>query len=315
VAADAVKFVANDAEELLYVHTDHLGSPRKITDAGRAIVWDAVFTPFGEEDSIAGSETANWRLPGQYHDAEAALSYNYRRTYDPALGRYLQSDPIGIDGGLNTYAYVNGNPIGNIDLAGTYVEASRNGNNINLNFPAIFSGNGATQSTIYEYTNAIESAWTNTFGNYTVTLEVTTPPPGTPQGQYNEIVISSLAGNACGGRPCADVGGTWMNIPPLSQSLPSLTLQYNLWAAGHEAGHLMGLTDRYDPTTGLPLPNYTTNIMGAFRGTPSSQDISDILLWLISLSYAGDQDPAPPQSPLDDLDLPKPIFVRCEIHY
>jgi RHS repeat-associated protein len=121
VAADAVKFVANDAEELLYVHTDHLGSPRKITDAGRGIVWDAVFTPFGEEDSIAGSETANWRFPGQYHDAEAGLSYNYRRTYDPALGRYLQSDPIGLEGGLNTYAYSLQNPVKFIDPRGLVV--------------------------------------------------------------------------------------------------------------------------------------------------------------------------------------------------
>jgi hypothetical protein len=63
VAADAVKFVANDAEDVLYVLADHLGSPQKITDAGRGIVWDAAFTPFGEEDSITGAETANWRFP------------------------------------------------------------------------------------------------------------------------------------------------------------------------------------------------------------------------------------------------------------
>ena len=118
VSADAAKFVANDAEDVLSVHTDHLGSPQKISDGGRSIVWDAAFTPFGEEDSIAGAETANWRLPGQYHDAEAALSYNYRRTYDPALGRYLQSDPIGLAGGLNTYSYVGGNPVMRIDPYG-----------------------------------------------------------------------------------------------------------------------------------------------------------------------------------------------------
>jgi RHS repeat-associated protein len=107
-----------DAEDVLYVHTDHLGSPKKITDDTRSVVWDAAFTPFGEEDSIAGAETANWRFPGQYHDAEAGLSYNYRRTYDPALGRYLQSDPIGLAGGLNTYAYFKSRPTINVDRSG-----------------------------------------------------------------------------------------------------------------------------------------------------------------------------------------------------
>ena len=54
-------------------------------------------------------------LPGQYYDVETGLSYNYRRDYDPATGRYIQSDPIGIRGGMNTYAYVSDNPLRAID--------------------------------------------------------------------------------------------------------------------------------------------------------------------------------------------------------
>ena len=55
-------------------------------------------------------------LPGQYYDQETGLHYNYFRDYDPSTGRYIESDPIGLDGGSNTYIYVVQNPINYLDL-------------------------------------------------------------------------------------------------------------------------------------------------------------------------------------------------------
>ncbi len=118
--ADAVRFVSSgvSAPGIAYVHADHLGSPQKMTDSTKAIVWDAVYTPFGQVYSITGTATNNQRFPGQYADAETGYSYNYFRDYDPTTGRYVESDPIGLGGGLNTYGYVGGSPMALTDRFG-----------------------------------------------------------------------------------------------------------------------------------------------------------------------------------------------------
>jgi RHS repeat-associated protein len=78
-----------------------------MTDARQKIVWDRINEPFGETLDIKGSATLNLRFPGQYHDAESGLDYNFFRSYNPETGRYTQSDPIGLLAGINTYRTFN----------------------------------------------------------------------------------------------------------------------------------------------------------------------------------------------------------------
>lgn len=101
-----------------FFHTDHLGTPQLLTDAGRQIVWQGEYDPFGEVTEAASTIKQNLRFPGQYFDDETELHYNYFRSYDPGIGRYVKSDPIGLGGGLNTFAYANQDPVNTIDQYG-----------------------------------------------------------------------------------------------------------------------------------------------------------------------------------------------------
>jgi RHS repeat-associated protein len=110
---------------IFYVHTDHLGTPRKVTQASsNTLAWRWDPDTFGsvapnQNPGGLGTFIYNLRFPGQYYQAEAGLFYNYFRDYDPQTGRYVESDPIGLYGGSwSTYAYVNGNPISYTDPSG-----------------------------------------------------------------------------------------------------------------------------------------------------------------------------------------------------
>lgn len=110
--------------DVWYIHSDVLNTPKKITrPSDNALRWRWDPDPFGtnqpnQNPASLGTFTYNLRFPGQYYDSETGLSYNYFRDYDPAIGRYVQSDPIGLAGGINTYGYVSSNPVAQVDPRG-----------------------------------------------------------------------------------------------------------------------------------------------------------------------------------------------------
>ena len=102
-----------------FYQNDHLGTPQKLVAQNGAVVWSAQYAAFGKAVIEVETITNNLRFPGQYFDAETGLHYNWHRYYDPAIGRYLRTDPIGFEGSdVNWYRYAQENPIRMIDPFG-----------------------------------------------------------------------------------------------------------------------------------------------------------------------------------------------------
>lgn len=106
-------------EQVLYLYNDHLMTNRLATDESQNIIWRWEGEAFGntQAQELAGFDI-NLRFPGQYFDSETNLHYNHFRYYDTQLGRYITSDPIGLDGGKNTYSYASQNSLSRVDILG-----------------------------------------------------------------------------------------------------------------------------------------------------------------------------------------------------
>jgi RHS repeat-associated protein len=135
----AVNPVITSTTSLYYIHNDHLNTPQVVTNQNQQVVWMGDYEPFGK---LAANQTNSIeifsRFPGQYLDPETNLYYNYFRDYDPNIGRYIESDPIGLGGGINTYGYALQNPLTHYDPDGRLAFL--------IAVPAFFGGGTATVS-------------------------------------------------------------------------------------------------------------------------------------------------------------------------
>jgi len=103
-----------------YVIADGLNTPRVVINGADTPIWGWAYqgNPFGEKQPTSTGYVLNLRFPGQWYDAETGTMDNHHRTYEPVAGRYLQNDPIGLNGGISTYAYVDSSPLNGIDQSG-----------------------------------------------------------------------------------------------------------------------------------------------------------------------------------------------------
>lgn len=118
IAPTPLKSQGGPAERIVYIHTDHLGTPLLLTDEDRQVVWRGRAEPFGETTPSVNQVVFNLRFPGQYEDRETGLFYNNARSYSPEHARYTTPDPFGLAAGLNLYTYSNNNTLKYVDPNG-----------------------------------------------------------------------------------------------------------------------------------------------------------------------------------------------------
>lgn len=250
--------------------------------ASGKVVWQWDNTdPFGnnvpnENPSGQGTFNFNLRFRGQYYDKETGLAYNRFRDYDASAGRYIQSDLIGLYGGINTYGYVGGNPLGYADSLGLDYHTKQNGDTVTVSMTIGIYGTGATNELAQFWEKNINDTWNNG-GNYYKS--------GKCKVKFNVSVgVRTFANydkfdnvvNVMAGRTDASVDGRTYNTGDWGSAIPGNR-------AAHEAGHFMRLGDDYSRFWSffflmeVPDSGHEGHIMAESGGTPAQHEIDQIV--------------------------------------
>jgi RHS repeat-associated protein len=182
------------ASRIAYVHSNHLGAPVAVSDDDAKPIWRASYSPYGQRLG----DTPKMRLPGQWEDAETGLHYNDQRYYDPAVGRYISADPLGLDGGFNAHAYVGNNPLGFADPLGLVLFAFDGTDN--TTDPAFLARKGSSLSNVVEFFNAYKD------GNARYVSGVGTDHIEPTGSKYKSIIAADYTGY---GGKVPDIGGNY----------------------------------------------------------------------------------------------------------
>ncbi len=249
-----------------HYHCDHLGTPLALTDESNQIVWAARLDPWGnvQEEFNPQNISQPIRLPGQHQDKDTGLYYNRHRYYDPSIGSYVNQDPIGLAGGVNTTIFPT-NPNGWSDPTGLDATAVRAGNTVTINADIALQGPNATADLAKSWQDSINKIWNAgewKYGGCKVKINASVKSGGKAKNNINvgaghgRSFVYGIGGNS----------GTWF-----ASDLP--------WVSAHETGHLMGLGDRYKDVAGSSVANkgWESNIMGAFGAPVDQRNIDEIV--------------------------------------
>ncbi len=205
-AAANVTVTGVTATAVYYIYTDQLNTPRAITNEAATPVWKWDNTdPFGanaaneDPDGDTNKFVFNLRFPGQYLDKETNTHYNYYRDYDPSIGRYIQSDPIGLDGGINTYSYVNANPLSDVDPTGEVGIAGAGYGAIAGAVSGYISSGGKWQGAVLGGIAGGAIGWVNPWSSSLV---------GAAAGGFIASAVGQAGGNYLACRPIPDIDWT-----------------------------------------------------------------------------------------------------------
>jgi RHS repeat-associated protein len=235
-----------------YPHTNRRGDTIAISKDGAA---ETKFTygPFGESSDTTAAYP--WRFTGQRLNSWTGLYHFKARAYSPALGRFLQPDPIGYGDGINIYAYVANSPFAFADPSGRNGEIRvYNGTDVRITLHIKFIGPAATPTNIELVRKSIESGLSGTAGKYTYSTSVVIVDPGandTSMTNIIELYSGAVPGGGNGGHSFVsnNFKGQWSMADILDRPItgPGGVETQSLkgkYAAPHEATHLLGLLDR-----------------------------------------------------------------------
>ncbi len=270
-----------------YYHQDGLNSVVALTNAAGTTDASQRFDAWGNK--LASTGTApHYGYTGREPD-ETGLIFYRARYYDPTAGRFTQRDPIGFDGGINYYSYVNNNPLKYHDPSGLDAVLNWSGNTLNINVRYVYTGPNVTPEIVSRFNNGIETSWSSQNIN-------TTPAPYVISGHDNynvtTTVTSVISQDPTEIAMLNSQGYSIISIEPRFD--PSLVDGYrsnmdpstgngvwyagaDWWTAAHEVGHTLNLPDYYSYETGERFPGYDNNIMAQHYGAPDSRNIAEII--------------------------------------
>ena len=168
---------------------DGNGNVTTLSDAQGNSIGHYRYDGFGNALEVSGSSAQEneHRFSTKELHVPSGLYYYGFRFYSPALGRWINRDPIGEMGGVNLYQMVGNSAVNSVDSYGLYATVKVSGNNVKIYIPIQFHGAGATPAVIGKFKRGIESTWTGKFGKYNVQTFVVSPKKGV---DYNKIEIS-----------------------------------------------------------------------------------------------------------------------------